>query len=42
MVNGLIKEYAKSWNKRNRVKKAPAIPDDKFRAMGGVSPVLLS
>lgn len=33
VVNGLIKEYAKSWNKRNRVKKAPAIPDDKFRAM---------
>lgn len=33
VVNGLINEYAKSWNKRHRVKKAPAIPDDAFRAM---------
>ncbi|WP_128382370.1 integrase [Streptomyces cavernae] len=33
VVNGLIKEYAKTWNKRNRVKKAPAIPDDNFGAM---------
>ncbi|MFE5037139.1 integrase [Streptomyces sp. NPDC056683] len=33
VVNGLIKEYAKSWGKAHRVKKAPAIPDDRFRAM---------
>jgi integrase len=33
VVNGLIKEYAKSWGKRNHVKKAPAISDDNFRAM---------
>lgn len=33
VVNGLIKEYAKDWAKRNRVKKAPAISDDNFRAM---------
>ncbi|MFC9498380.1 integrase [Streptomyces sp. NPDC056982] len=33
VVNGLIKEYAKSWGKAHRVKKAPSIPDDRFRAM---------
>ncbi|MFF1284324.1 integrase [Streptomyces sp. NPDC058299] len=33
VVTGLINEYAADWSKRNRVKKAPAIPDDKFRAM---------
>ncbi|MEU1135098.1 hypothetical protein ABZ383_35475 [Streptomyces sp. NPDC005900] len=33
VVNGMIKEYAKEWGKRNRVKKAPAITDAMFRAM---------
>ncbi|MGW2724778.1 tyrosine-type recombinase/integrase [Streptomyces sp. NPDC001492] len=33
VVNGLINEYAKTWGKRNRVKKAPAITDAMFRAM---------
>jgi integrase len=33
VVNGLIKEYAKSWGKRKTVKKAPAISDENFRAM---------
>ncbi|MEU8682964.1 integrase [Streptomyces sp. NPDC048611] len=33
VVNGMIKEYAKEWGKRNRVKKAPAITDSMFRAM---------
>jgi integrase len=33
VVNNLIKEYAKKWSKAHRVKKAPSIPDDKFRAM---------
>jgi integrase len=33
VVNGMIKEYAKEWGKRNRVKKAPAITDPMFRAM---------
>lgn len=32
-VNGLINEYAKTWGKRNRVKKAPPITDAMFRAM---------
>ena len=33
VANGMIKEYAKAWAKRNRVKKAPAITDPMFRAM---------
>ncbi|MFF9003693.1 integrase [Streptomyces achromogenes] len=33
VVNGLIKEYAKVWGKRNRVKKAPPITDPMLRAM---------
>lgn len=33
VVNGMISEYAKTWGKRNRVKKAPAITDAMFRAM---------
>lgn len=33
IANGLVKEYAKRWGKAHRVKKAPPIPDDKFRAM---------
>ena len=33
VVNGMIKEYAKEWGKRNRVKKAPPITDAMFRAM---------
>lgn len=33
VVNGMIKEYAKEWSKRNRVKKAPPITDTMFRAM---------
>lgn len=33
VVNGLINEYAKTWGKANRVKKAPAITDPMFRAM---------
>ncbi|WP_416520035.1 integrase [Streptomyces achromogenes] len=33
VVNGLIKEYAKVWSKRNRVKKAPPITDPMLRAM---------
>ncbi|MFD3479895.1 integrase [Streptomyces sp. NPDC058695] len=33
VVNGILKEYAKEWGKRNRVKKAPAITEPMFRAM---------
>ena len=33
VINGMIKEYAKEWAKRNRVKKAPAITDTMLRAM---------
>ncbi|MBP5926664.1 tyrosine-type recombinase/integrase [Streptomyces sp. LBUM 1483] len=33
VINGMIREYAKEWGKRNRVKKAPAITDPMFRAM---------
>lgn len=33
VANGMIKEYAKEWGKRNRVKKAPPITEPMFRAM---------
>ncbi|MDX3232907.1 integrase [Streptomyces sp. ME19-01-6] len=33
VARGMLNEYRKSWAKRNRVKKAPAITDPMFRAM---------
>lgn len=33
VARGMLNEYRKTWGRRHRVKKAPAITDDMFRAM---------